>query len=533
MTTYRYTISRLCLSEGSMRLHKSLEPLFADLSGSLTFRDDQGLDFEVNLDCAAHKISGLSEFYLRSDLKVNDIVQLVKLADRKFQLEALLKHPKTTERITVSPVPQRVILEENAYLREVRTERPVALPTATAKRTGKVDFAPLVVAERPSFFSAPIPSGLAGLTSSRPTPGPIQRSSEQVIPEKSTLQSTGQSTGQSNPALQVKVASLSNHQRALLSRPFPSTGREEVVSFSSQTQAQAQEHAQAQNTPQVVPQVVSQIMPQVIPQVVSQIMPQVKTPEPTLEPVLANIPTPTPARKSRPEVQLLERFADQIGYTLHPYGEQVLLEAKLGRQAYRVAVAFPSITGLVNWERLQALGSEYSAVITSNPSEVTLPPDLHICVVLPEALEELLVSSQLSPLTPLELRDAWAQEKIDLEAAGHIAETASRQLGERGIFSHVLLSLAEFENQSSFTFAELMGHLAGRISKTELSGILETLCQPPFLTLSRLGADEYYLRQPIGECLNGLCDYASSLNLRVRKYVEKAPTAFRKVLVRS
>jgi len=161
-------------------------------------------------------------------------------------------------------------------------------------------------------------------------------------------------------------------------------------------------------------------------------------------------------------------------------------------------------------------------VLVREESLLELPSGFKVTRVSVEALEALLESAALSPLTPLELRGYWKAAAIDQDSAQSLSEMAARELGSRGVFSQVLLCLTEFEPHSSIRVSHLIHRLGERVTRADLESILDTLTRPPFLAVSRLGEGEYYLRQSVQDTLTLLGDYALGLGARVR--VAGAPT---------
>lgn len=122
----RYVITRPCLSEGSMRLLKYLEPIFSQ-EGPLELRDERGQSFSARIDPAARRIWGLHDLYHSHNLGVNDVLVLHELEAGRVQVDCVVKpaeRPGTgSSRERLPDPPRRVVVNESAYVREVRLER--------------------------------------------------------------------------------------------------------------------------------------------------------------------------------------------------------------------------------------------------------------------------------------------------------------------------------------------------------------------------------------------------------------------------
>lgn len=122
----RYVITRPCLSEGSMRLLKYLEPLFSQ-EGPVELRDARGQSFLARVDPAARRIWGLHDLYHSHNLGVNDVLVLHELEAGRVQVDCVVKPAErpspAASRERLPEAPRRVVVNESAYVREVRLER--------------------------------------------------------------------------------------------------------------------------------------------------------------------------------------------------------------------------------------------------------------------------------------------------------------------------------------------------------------------------------------------------------------------------
>ncbi len=461
MSIYRYTVTRLCLIEGSLRLQKNILPLFGLLEGEVTMRDEKGTEFSAHVSQKEGKLWGLGEYYKRIGLGVNDVLSLGRLEERKFQLEALIKHARVSSTPnTLMPrpaAPQRVVLGESEFLREVRVERGQftvpGMPSRELRenktRKEGAQGARTETPESASELRSPEGSGITEVRadSSRPEPLSVDvggRRYVPILPQNAPVVVQAQATR--------NTASSAFNSSTLSSRP----------SATPPGQTKAQSQAQVQ-----------------------------------------------------PDFGPLERFATALGYTFRRDGPLAVLEAKLGRQSYRVVLT-SAVSTTPDWDALEGIGADYRAVLLSEETSLELPARFKVTRVTVEALETLLESTALSPLTPLELRGYWNAAAIDQDSAQSLSEMAGRELGSRGVFSQVLLCLTEFEPHSSIRVSHLIHRLGERVTRSDLETILDTLTRPPLLAVSRLGEGEYYLRQSVQDTLTLLGDYALGLGARVR-----------------
>ena len=122
----------------------------------------------------------------------------------------------------------------------------------------------------------------------------------------------------------------------------------------------------------------------------------------------------------------------------------------------------------------------------------------------------------MGSITPVELRGYWNTDILNAEGARSITEVTSRQLGERGVFSQVMLSLSQYPAHSTFRLEEVLPQLEGVLSHDELLDILMTLTKQPFLALSALPKHEFYVRASTSELLGQISEYARGLQVRLK-----------------
>ena len=166
----RYIITRPCLSEGSLRLLKYLEPTFSH-DGPIELRDDQGRSYAARIDRAAGRVWGLHDLYHDHHLGVNDVLVLQELEAARFQVDCVVK-PAPSRSAASAPrlpePPRRVVVTESAYVREVRLERPTTVQVQgnpapeRSPAEAPSEPTPLPVSERAAPETGPVAAGLPG-----------------------------------------------------------------------------------------------------------------------------------------------------------------------------------------------------------------------------------------------------------------------------------------------------------------------------------------------------------------------------------
>ncbi|GEM48914.1 hypothetical protein [Deinococcus cellulosilyticus] len=430
---YRYILTRLCLTEGSLTIQKSLEPLVAE--GISVLKTEKGDEYAVTLNAKQRRIHGLKPYYDAYQLNPNDVLRLEHAGSGVVQVSVEVKaqsRPAATQanyqsnypRPVVPPPPQRVVVEESAYLREVRLERRAPAP-ALEKPAQKERQEPAAT-QRPQRETPAQPERL------------LDRHERQERQER-----------QERPAVEAK-------------NPAP-----------RQSQQPVQNSAAYGREPQQPGQPAYQA--------------------PTLDP-------------------LVERFAREMGYHLRPINaSSVVLEAQLGVHAYSVLLSTRA-----DWDLFRQSTSTYRALLVSELGEVMPPSDVKVTQVTREAMETLLSSNRMGSVTPVELRGYWNTDTLTAESARSISEITSRQLGERGVFSQVMLSLSNYPAHTTFKLEDLMPQLEGVVDHDELLEILMTLTRQPFLALNALPKHEFYVRYNMSDLLGQLSEYARGLQVRLK-----------------
>lgn len=485
----RYIITRPCLSEGSLRLLKYLQPTFPN-DGPITLRDERGHDYSARVSHAEGRVWDLGELYSNHNLGVNDVLMISSLEAGRYQVECVVKpaeRPGSPARNGLTPrppEPRRVVVGESPYVREVRLERRAA-PSAASP----VNARPTPETPEPGNGAAP---AAPDVSAAAPAPNPVQ-----VERRRTTAPGSGRAT----PAAPMPTA-----QGATADGLVPSPAPRQAASLPTRT-AQTPS-TQAPSIQALAPQPPST---QAQPAQAQPIQPQPGQPQPSPEPVsVGRAPVAAPPAPAQPEtpLALLEELAQRCGYRFERLpGEVVRLRADLGQHGYSVLVALSE-------NALQAPAwnepCDYMALLTSESQRPQGVPRLTV-----EALSALLDHARLAALTPIELRGYWNTGSFDSESVASVAELVSAHLSQRGTFSFVLMTLAQQPAHSVVSVPRLAERLGSGVNAAELRSVLETLSRPPFLALSPLSSGQYYLREGVAELLDGLSEYAESVRKRV------------------
>ncbi|AFZ67871.1 hypothetical protein [Deinococcus peraridilitoris] len=449
----RYIITRPCLSEGSVRLLKYLDSVFPT-DGPVSLLDERGAEHQARVDRSAGRVYGLQDLYHRHNLGVNDVLLITPLAEGRFQVECVVKpisdRQATLARGRSSDAPQRVVVSESPYVREVRLERRPASGVRSVE-------AP---ATAPAAYSE---AGHKGGAVQTPEQTPVAPAAP-AVPET------------------AKPAS------SRLPAGTPTTSRAGSPAASSMRETNS-------GTPvSATPTIADRRVP--------------AAPRAAPSDSVAPFAPPTRVSGEASTEEMLQELAQRIGYRLERLTDGVVrLKAELGAQSYSVLVALDlAATARPEW-RSEA---DYLTVVVGEAERPQGLPRL-----TREALGAILENARLAQLTPIELRGYWNAGSFDLESAASVAELVSAQLSQRGVFSFVLLSLAQQPAHSVVTTARLAERLGSGVNIAELKGVLETLASAPFSALSPLGNGQYYLRADVHDMLRGLGEYAEGLRVRL------------------
>lgn len=205
----------------------------------------------------------------------------------------------------------------------------------------------------------------------------------------------------------------------------------------------------------------------------------------------------------------LAELARLTGYSIsYPQPQVARLDADLGDHRYSVAVALDqSVLQRGGWQQ----GCDYFAVLLGEGDMLPGVPRL-----THEALLALIEHAQLAPLTAVDLRGYWNAGNINLEAVDSISELVGGQLAQRGAFSYLLVTLAQYPAHSVIRPEELGEQLGHALNAAELTQMLQTLSSTPFLALSPLPSGDYLLKVGVRDLLLDIAEYAEGVRRRVK-----------------
>ncbi|WP_457630061.1 hypothetical protein [Oceanithermus sp.] len=221
-----------------------------------------------------------------------------------------------------------------------------------------------------------------------------------------------------------------------------------------------------------------------------------------------------PARPGH--VQALERLELK-----HQPGENHdVFRAYLGRREYSLALGRYGETSPADMLGLRRTGNvDYAALLVPEQRREEAMRELgplRVALITPEALEKLVALKKLFPVGPVELERLLKGGRVDLETVAALSEEVRRWVGERAVFSAVLLALVEYSRQQVFFTEDVMANLGeGGWDQEQVRTVLEALTGPPFLLLEKTGSGEYLLREPVADNLAHLAEYALSLRNRI------------------
>ncbi len=440
---FRYILTRPCLDSGSIAVLKYLEHIMP-LTGSVVFVGDGGEEIKLTADPKTKRLYGLGDYYAKHRLQINDTLFITALAERRFALERVIRVRDTKSeakpRPAPPPKPERIILEESPYIREVRTRDRTVLPYSKGL---------LYPQERTD-------GGAAQDETKRP-------------------ETRDQAPAKPKPADEAR-STLKN----LIARDRDQRSIDPVRA------------------------------------------------EPVAVPVE---PAPFVPDRSGSSLERIRAAFIALGYAVDVIGEGLMLEAKLGRRAHRIALA---VTDDIDEARTvldvgRGQAAKYLA-IAAKPAALQAfaqHPDLEdIAQADPAVIEALGALTRLSPVGPLELEGYWNAGRLDANALESLEASVNTSVGARGAFSFVTLTLARFQAPGIINAQDVM---AGIESTGIGSGVvletLESLSRAPFMLLSPLGGGEYYMRRPVSVALEGLSEYAGGLRSRLHVTAKVAARA--------
>lgn len=469
MKSMRYIVTRPCLQAGSLSILKYLQTTFPQ-SGPAIFVDDKGEEHGVQVDTERARIWGLGGLYHAQHLGVNDVLVLTNLAPARFQVEAIVKphapQPLPRREQDRAPETRRVVVSSTAHVREVRMQEvTLSQPQATEPR-------PAQPAETSVLDGAPQEVRVTEVRGAERTERPQaeKAQTEKAQAEKAQSGKSGERVraGWSGAATaSAAPADASTPTRPVAAAPArdaaPETAPEMSGRFTSSVTAVASEAA---------------------------------------------VLTGAAPEATGADAELAE-LARLTGYRLEDLGGGVLrLKAELGAHSYAVLVA------LDERARTAPAWNEETGYRVLLCSEGDEPQG--VSRLTHEALAALIEHARLAPLSPVDLRGYWKAGHVDMESAASVSELVSAHLAQRGIFSFVLLSLAQQPAHSVISVPRLAEKLGSGVNYAELGSILETLTRAPFLALTPLSGGQYLLRTDVADILADLAQYSEGVRRRIR-----------------
>lgn len=487
MKSMRYIVTRPCLQEGSLSLLKYLQSTFPQ-SGPAVFVDDKGEEHSVQVDTERGRIWGLGGLYHAQHLGVNDVLIITNLAPARYQVEAIVKPhappPPPRREQGRAPETRRVVVSSTAHVREVRMQ----------------EVPPTQLAEAP-----PVPAE-AGV----PDPGSQEVRVTEVRAERAAEPQAAES-GTAAPKAAEPKATAPRTTESRIAAPRITAPR-----VSQETSEKIRADWKGVPTPAPSPVPVSAPAPA---------QPSAPTRSGgeaartgaaggmTATAPAVPAPSPSPAGPAGADLQLpeaqLAELARLTGYRLDHLGGGVLrLKAELGAHGYAVLVALDEAARTAPaWNEEQG----YRVMLCRE--------DQHpegVARLTHEALAALNEHARLAPLSPVDLRGYWKAGHVDLESAASIAELISAHLAQRGVFSFVLLTLAQQPAHSVISVPRLAEKLGSGVNHAELGSILETLTRAPFLALTPLPGGQFLLRVGVSDILADLAEYSDGVRRRIR-----------------
>ncbi|GGL84370.1 hypothetical protein GCM10010840_22700 [Deinococcus aerolatus] len=463
MKSMRYIVTRPCLQEGSLSILKYLQSTFPQ-SGPATFVDDKGEEHSVQVDTERARVWGLGGLYHAQHLGVNDVLVMTTLAPARYQVEAIVKPhappPLPRREQDRPPETRRVVVSSTAHVREVRMQEvaPAQQPAEAQPREAQ-----------PRPVQAPEPS--------------VADSGAQDV-RVTEVRGADRADRTERPQTEKPV------ERARAGWGAAATPSAPPAEPTTPSRASAEPAGAGSRSASGAALVASETAVR-----------------PASAPVVSDVVVGG-AVMGGADAELAE-LAHLTGYRLDDLGGGVLrLRADLGAHGYAVLVA------LDEHARSAPAWKEETGYRVMLCSEGETPQG--VARLTHEALAALIEHARLAPLSPVDLRGYWKAGHVDLESAASVAELVSAHLGQRGIFSFVLLTLAQQPAHSVVSVPRLAEKLGSGVNYAELGSILETLTRAPFLALTPLSGGQFLLRTDVADILADLAQYSEGVRRRIR-----------------
>jgi hypothetical protein len=453
---FKYFLTRPCIDSGSIMLGRTLEQVFPT-SGTVTFIAAGGDEIQLTINPQDKRVYGLSEFFAKTRLSVNDTLFITPLGERRYSLEAVVRVRE--ERIqTVKPAPppappKRVVVEETSYVREVRE---VHEPRVS-----------------------PYPKGLIypnGNKAEEENTGKLETGAPEIPRGKTPLRQNPNPTPASLARASLERALHKDHEVKPEIKPLPKPEPKVETPTVPVAAATPLERAQAAFV--------------------------------ALGYAVDRIEAADPRTGFGGGLML----AANLGARSYKVALAVLEGEKLDLEHPRLRTTF---------EVAKRSGAKYHAICANSESLKSINPkgmpEFTLASVDEASLENLLNITRLAPIGPLDLEGYWNAGAITLETVETLEGSATDSLSARGAFSFVTLSLSKQQAPCVLKPEDVMRGLEGSgVGGNTVREVLETLCRAPFMLLLNLGNNEYYLRQDMGTALEGLTEYAGGLRQRLK-----------------
>lgn len=228
--------------------------------------------------------------------------------------------------------------------------------------------------------------------------------------------------------------------------------------------------------------------------------------------------------RSRESLELVSRLRALLtpsGFRIEPTGRyQVTLHAEMGRRGYRALLQLLSSNLRLDWAELltrrRSLGVPYLAVVGDSRDLIRLEGPARVARATLwswSGLERLAALNRTVPVSPVDLITHFETDGLFEDGLARFEAAVGERVAERGMFSEVLLRLAQLRAPVVFLLEELASEL--NMSREQVLRTLERLSTPPFDLVERVDHGEFVLRQGVPDALSALAGYATSLRGRV------------------
>ena len=527
---FRYPLTRFCLKSGTLTLPRTMVGLFPESSAAVVIDTITDEEFTVSVE-NARTVSGFSGLFKRHQLAVNDELTIEALADGRFAVTATAH--KVEAQDVVAPLVRRVLDEvfdaevpvTEGEVRALFPDLPAEIDVAAAlegdgrfvQRRGRWQSSAAVEAQE---RAAEATEAVAASVAAAPASSAAAEAEDAVLAAVAgTPTSSGAAAG--GGAIARQLGALAYDDAAMTSGQH--TSRQHAG--GSPTGGHQAGDASAGDSARVGGQGSAPWS------VFERRTPHNHEPRPqdAGEAVSASDADDDGASLEATELANRLRTAlTPLGFRIEPLGKgQLNVHADMGRRGYRVLMQLLSRTERLDWADLLARrrtsGVKYLAVVGDHRDllRLTNPADLARATLWSwQALDRMSLLHRSVPLSPIELEAHFDRDGLFEKGLERLESTVALRVAERGAMSEVLARLAVMRSPSVFLLEDLAGELG--MSRELMLRILERLTAPPFHLVAKVDAGEFVLRQGVGDALNNVAEYASSLRARLPvKQVER------------